>query len=179
LRLYVPTLRDVVEEFERRGAIAARPTSVEQRLRDAITRALREAGVNELVSTEDFVFPDASARRMWILWRCGNPAAKLPPFKLLESHDMPTRNCQKRLSDVRCLMNKIELKLEAIGEQKERLTIEEATVLFVKCANAIEVSDTTKPSRKRRTEQLSEDGSQPCAKEAAGISLGRLMIQLD
>ncbi|KAF1323390.1 hypothetical protein FI667_g10578, partial [Globisporangium splendens] len=203
-------VRDVVEELERRGAIAARPTSVEQRLRDAITGVLREAGVNELVSAsraaptaanvveqsvqersaspttetpvpessipvneraeqqlnffwggkyrrapEDFVFPDASARGMWILWRCGNPAAKLPPFKLFESQDMPTRNCQKRLSDARYLMNKIELKLEAIGKQKERLTIEEATAFFFECADAIEVSDTTKTSRKRRAEQLS------------------------
>ncbi|EGZ21659.1 hypothetical protein PHYSODRAFT_421592, partial [Phytophthora sojae] len=58
----------------------------------------------------DFVFPECSAAHLWVLWRCGNVEKRLPPLRLLEGADMPNRNSQKRLSDTRYLMNKIEIK---------------------------------------------------------------------
>ncbi|KAG7378591.1 hypothetical protein PHYPSEUDO_009899 [Phytophthora pseudosyringae] len=46
----------------------------------------------------DFIIPDCSARHIWVLWMCGNKAKQVPPLRILDGRDMPSRKMQKRLS---------------------------------------------------------------------------------
>ncbi|KAE8902325.1 hypothetical protein PF003_g14132 [Phytophthora fragariae] len=103
----------------------------------------------------EFDIPDCSVRHVWLLWLCGNKAKQVPPLRLLDGHDMPSRKLQKRLSQLRYVMRKIESCATSKGLLQRTLTIEEATQVFLDCADSVAVPDTTEQSRKRRRGQLS------------------------
>jgi len=65
----------------------------------------------------NFTVPECLPAHLRVLWRCGNAVAivefgagkkLLTPLRLVDDADMPNRNSQKRLSDVRYLMKKVE-----------------------------------------------------------------------
>ncbi|POM69538.1 Hypothetical protein PHPALM_14174 [Phytophthora palmivora] len=105
-------VNDIVRELEER-AIGAKTVTFEG-LHDALRSCLREA-----------VFVGALSR---ICGSCGaaDILKKIPPLHLLEGADMPNRDNQKRLSDIRYPMKKI----EAIAAERNLLsssqTVEEA-----------------------------------------------------
>ncbi|KAE9341166.1 hypothetical protein PF008_g10753 [Phytophthora fragariae] len=103
----------------------------------------------------EYDIPDCSVRHVWLLWLCGNKAKQVPPLRLLDGHDMPSRKLQKRLSQLRYVMRKIESCATSKGLLQRTLTIEEATQVFLDCADSVAVPDTTEQSRKRRRGQLS------------------------
>ncbi|OWY97108.1 hypothetical protein PHMEG_00032447, partial [Phytophthora megakarya] len=86
----------------------------------------------------DFSIPDCSVRHMWVLWVCGNRAKHIPPLRLLDGRDMPNRKMQKRLSQLRFLMAKLEKDAKSKNLLRLVLTIEEATTVFISCANTVE-----------------------------------------
>ncbi|GMF32529.1 unnamed protein product [Phytophthora lilii] len=109
----------------------------------------------------DFALPECSVAHLWVLWRCGNAEKQYPPLYLLEGADMPNRNTQKRLSDARYLMKKIEALATAKNLLRRRQTVEEAVQVFTACSSAVEVppQHRTRPKETQRAAQLDLDRS--------------------
>ncbi|POM68973.1 Hypothetical protein PHPALM_14796 [Phytophthora palmivora] len=107
----------------------------------------------ELAVTQARGVGNCSVADLWVLWCCGHAEKKIPPLDLLEGADMPNRDNQKRLSDIRYLMKKI----EAIAAERNLLsssqTVEEVIHVYA-CASSVEVPSTTASARKRRIGQL-------------------------
>ncbi|KAF4135749.1 hypothetical protein GN958_ATG15073 [Phytophthora infestans] len=103
----------------------------------------------------NFTIPDCSVRHVWVLWMCGNKSKQIPPLRRLDGRDMPNRKMQKRLSQLRFVV----LKIEKDATSKELFpcstAIDAATDVFIKCASSVAVDDITEHSRKRRHGQLS------------------------
>ncbi|EGZ27513.1 hypothetical protein PHYSODRAFT_476314, partial [Phytophthora sojae] len=110
------TVQDIISELEKRAIGAG--TVTYDGLNDAIRACLRDTeaerqmchfwgGKFRRVSAE-FGIPDCSVRHAWVLWMCGNKAKQIPPLRLLDGRDMPSRMLQKPLSQLRFLMRKIE-----------------------------------------------------------------------
>jgi hypothetical protein len=68
---------------------------------------------------------------------------------------MPSRKLQKRLSQLRYVMQQIESSAASNGLLQRTLTFEEATKVFMDYSDSVAVSDFTEYSRKRRRGQLS------------------------
>ncbi|KAG3060632.1 hypothetical protein PI125_g24856 [Phytophthora idaei] len=85
---------------------------------------------------------------------CGNKAKQVPPLRNLDGHDMLNRKMQKRLSQLRYAMSKI----ESAATSKDLLwlcqTVEGVTQDFVDCEDSVAVANLTEKSRKRRRGQL-------------------------
>ncbi|POM59184.1 hypothetical protein PHPALM_32130 [Phytophthora palmivora] len=103
----------------------------------------------------DFALLKCLVAHLWTLWRCGNAEKQVPPLHLLETADLPNRNSQKRLSDVRYLMKKIEAYATARNLLRSRQSVEEAVRVYTACLPAVEVPHSTNHVRKRRRGQLS------------------------
>ncbi|ETI38355.1 hypothetical protein F443_15859 [Phytophthora nicotianae P1569] len=102
-----------------------------------------------------FHVPDCSIRQAWILWRCGNEAKRWPPFRLLDGRDVPDRNQQRRLSDLRFVMKKLEHDATSKNLLQDCRSIVDATNVYLACVDSVAVESTTERSRKRRRGQLS------------------------
>ena len=72
----------------------------------------------------------------------------MPPFRILSGRDMLNRNCEKRLSDARFLMEEIEKQAKSLDLQIGRCDEEKAAEIFAQCERIREVSNTTKGNRK-------------------------------
>ncbi|KUG01323.1 hypothetical protein AM587_10002337 [Phytophthora nicotianae] len=103
----------------------------------------------------DFQLPDCSVAALWVSWMCGNASKKLPPLRMLDGRDMPSRNLQKRLSDARYLMTSIESEAKPTGLWQANPTHEDAVKIFTSCASISTIPDRTAQRRKRRSGQLS------------------------
>ncbi|KAG3091384.1 hypothetical protein PI125_g17425 [Phytophthora idaei] len=68
---------------------------------------------------------------------------------------MPNRKLQKRLNELRYVMSHIEKDAASKDALSSEQTIEEATQIFLDCADSVAVDQTTGHSRKRRCGQLS------------------------
>ncbi|KAG6943758.1 hypothetical protein JG688_00017446 [Phytophthora aleatoria] len=73
---------------------------------------------------------------------------------MLDGSDMPSRNLQKRLSDVRCIMTTIESEAKRSGLWQAQQSVEDAVNVFASCASSIAVPRDTAKRRKRRQGQL-------------------------
>ncbi|ETL41182.1 hypothetical protein L916_07778 [Phytophthora nicotianae] len=102
----------------------------------------------------DFVLPTRCVANLWVLWRCGNAEKQLPPLCMLDGVDMPNRNSQKRLSDARYLMKRLEAIGTARNLLRRRQTVEEVVRVYAACSSAVKVPLTTAHARKRRRRQL-------------------------
>ncbi|POM65190.1 Hypothetical protein PHPALM_19137 [Phytophthora palmivora] len=103
----------------------------------------------------DFAIPDCSVRQMWLLWVCGNKSKQIPPLRQLDGRDMPSRKLRKRLSQLRYVMSKIEKAAASKNLLHDSQNVDEATQVFVACAESVDVDKRTEHSRKRRRGQLS------------------------
>ncbi|OWZ00656.1 hypothetical protein PHMEG_00028108, partial [Phytophthora megakarya] len=103
----------------------------------------------------DFAIPDCSVRQMWLLWVYGNKTKQIPPLRQLDGRDMPSRKLQKRLSQLRYVMSKIEKAAASKNLLHDSQNVDEATQVFVACAGSVDVDRRTEHSRKRRRGQLS------------------------
>ncbi|KUG01696.1 hypothetical protein AM587_10003041 [Phytophthora nicotianae] len=178
----VATVKDIVGELEARAIGAG--TVTYDGLNDAIRSCLQETGVHDLVQhlansghqthekTKDnvrilnhfwggrfrrvpagFHVPDCST--VWILWRCGNEAKRWPLFRLLDGRDVPDRKQQRRLSDLRFVMKKLEHDATSKNLLQDCRSIEDATNVYLTCIDSVAVESTTERSRKRRRGKLS------------------------
>ncbi|ETP04499.1 hypothetical protein F441_18742 [Phytophthora nicotianae CJ01A1] len=102
-----------------------------------------------------FHVPDCSIRQAWILWRCGNEAKRWPPFRLLDGRDVPDRKQQRRLSDLRFVMKKLEHDATSKNLLQDCRSIEDATNMYLACVDSVAAESTAERSRKRRRGQLS------------------------
>ncbi|ETP31505.1 hypothetical protein F442_19625 [Phytophthora nicotianae P10297] len=103
----------------------------------------------------DFKLCECSVEKLWVLWQCGNTSKNIPPLRVLDGRDMPTRNLQKRLSDVRYLMSIVEDRAKRTGVYGVHQTVEDAVKTFSACADSVDVPPRTSTARKRRRGQLS------------------------
>ncbi|ETO62281.1 hypothetical protein F444_19805 [Phytophthora nicotianae P1976] len=103
----------------------------------------------------DFKLCECSVEKLWVLWQCGNTSKNIPPLRVLDGRDMPTRNLQKRLSDVRYLMSIVEDRSKRTGVYGVHQTVEDAVKTFSACADSVDVPPRTSTARKRRRGQLS------------------------
>ncbi|ETO85829.1 hypothetical protein F444_00563 [Phytophthora nicotianae P1976] len=104
---------------------------------------------------QEFQLPDCSVATLWVMWQCGNATKKILPLRMLDGLDMPNRNMQKRLSDIRYLMSSVEAEARRIGMWRARQNVEEAVKTFSACASVVTVPHLTAKNRKRRQGQLS------------------------
>ncbi|ETP24222.1 hypothetical protein F441_02737 [Phytophthora nicotianae CJ01A1] len=104
---------------------------------------------------QEFQLPDCSVATLWVMWQCGNATKKIPPLRMLDGLDMPNRNMQKRLSDIRYLMSSVEAEARRIGMWRARQNVEEAVKTFSVRASVVTVPHLTAKNRKRRQGQLS------------------------
>lgn len=86
---------------------------------------------------------------------CAATTKQVPPLRLLDGRDMLSRKMQKRLSQLRYLMQKIENDAASKNMLQLCQSIEDATQVFGECADSVAVNDVTERSRKRRRGQLS------------------------
>jgi hypothetical protein len=101
---------------------------------------------------EDFLFPKCSVLDAWRLWCVGTD--KHPPLRSLTPQELSTSNKQKRLSDMKWLMLKIEDNAKQLGITLPCQSEEEAISLFERCCSAVELPKTTKTGLKCRRGQV-------------------------
>lgn len=103
---------------------------------------------------DDFTFPEeASPAHMWNLWKLGSPEAKLVPFQLLKSRDLPSERSRRQLIDLQYLMGVIERRAGELNILKPQMSADEVAIAFDACKSVIAVIDDKRPSlgsRKRR-----------------------------
>ncbi|ETI50603.1 hypothetical protein F443_05885 [Phytophthora nicotianae P1569] len=80
----------------------------------------------------------------------------VPPLCRVDGRDMPNRKQQKRLSELRYLMTKIENNATSKNLLRGGQSIEETIKVFLDCAESVSVDATTKHSHDTK-ENLSED----------------------
>ncbi|KUF92717.1 hypothetical protein AM587_10004891 [Phytophthora nicotianae] len=158
----VATVTDIMRELENR-AIGAGTVTFDG-LDAALKRCLDTAGVTELISKLNVAPGDASVVPEIPPGQPSTPCffwdgrfRRVPAdFKLLlDGRDMPTRNLQKRLSDVRYLMSIVEDRAKRTGVYGVHQTVEDAVKTFSACADSVDVPPRTSTARKRRRGQLS------------------------
>ncbi|CAK4521008.1 unnamed protein product [Aphanomyces euteiches] len=103
---------------------------------------------------QNYTLPNGSLYPMWILGCCGSPAESTPPLRFVSSGWRLDRNLQKRLSDLRFLMRRIESKARSLTMMKTSMTQDEAQKVFLACGDAISINNTTHQSLVRRRGQL-------------------------
>lgn len=103
---------------------------------------------------EDFKFAGVSARQMWLLWCCGDPANHICAYRYLTGKDMPTPNMERRLSDVRRLMSIIENAAMEHTLERQPKTLDEAAAVFDDVHAQLALEELTPTHRKRRHGQL-------------------------
>ena len=174
-------VKDLVKELELRAL--GTNTVTYHGLRQAIMETLEEAGVtsnedrnlnlNQAPESQDvrpavylwggrfrrvpqdFTFPECSIQQLWHFWLKGDEKKKIPPYRSLNGKDMPSRNLQKRLCDVRFLMKAIEKDLKDNDVQIPlKPTSNEVMETFEKGKGAISIASETPTQRKRRLEQI-------------------------
>ena len=105
---------------------------------------------------EDFLLPECSPRQLWILWCCGNHEKGWPPLRTIEGRDMKTRNMQKKLCEMRFLMNLLMQKLAELNvEISNQMDHAQAMQYFDMASDVLKINDVTEKKRKRRSGQLS------------------------
>ena len=173
---------DVVNELDRRaiggGSITANG------LREAIMECLNSSGLNAIVeslrssipegaanddelatnSTGDAIerclpvgyeIPNCSIYNLWLLWCCGSQFNDTPPLRYAIPGTKLERNLQRRLSDLRFIMRRIERRATELGMMNSVFSQDEAHHIFAMCKESVAVSPITLKSRKRRRGQLS------------------------
>ncbi|ETI34606.1 hypothetical protein F443_18931, partial [Phytophthora nicotianae P1569] len=180
----VATVKDIVGELEARaiGASTVRYDGLNDAIRSCLQETgvhdLVQRLANPVQQTQDttkdnermlthfwggrfrrvpagFHVPDCSIRQAWLLWRCGNEAKRWPPFRLLDGRDVPDRKQQRRLSDLRFVMKKLEHDATSKNLLQDCRSIEDATNMYLACVDSVAAESTTERSRKRRRGQLS------------------------
>eukprot|EP00924_Labyrinthula_sp_SR-Ha-C_P014656 snap_masked-scaffold_74-processed-gene-0.44-mRNA-1 protein AED:0.01 eAED:0.01 QI:0/-1/0/1/-1/1/1/0/718 len=102
-----------------------------------------------------FSFPKGTARSLWLIWNCGNAEKSLPPLKTCTPIDMPNRNCRKKLSDLKFLMNLLENEASKKNLSPSIKSLQDAQFWFDECKKVLEVKKVTPMKRSRRTKELS------------------------
>ncbi|KAG7376235.1 hypothetical protein PHYPSEUDO_013992 [Phytophthora pseudosyringae] len=80
---------------------------------------------------------------------------KTPSLRMFDGRDMPTRNLQKRLSDVRYLMRMVEDEAKRTGSWSAHQSVEDAVKTFAACETIVAVPQHTTNNQKWRRGQLS------------------------
>lgn len=180
----IKVVQDIILELEER-AIGAKTVTFDG-LNDMIESCLERSGITSLVDhirsnrshdnqicnnevgqsanesgkyrrlPDTFSFSDCGPRHLYMLWVFGNKNEGWPPFRLIQSKDLKTKDQKKRLCDVRFLMRRIDRKAKTLNINiTDIMDIETVMSTFERCKEAIAVAENTEHQRKRRTSQLS------------------------
>jgi integrase len=92
------------------------------------------------------------ASDMFILWCCGDKNKNYPPLRTLKPHELDSKNCRKRLSDLKYLMTIIENAASDDNINVSKITPAEAQTIYFKYQSNLNIKDR---NGKRRIGQLS------------------------
>jgi hypothetical protein len=108
------------------------------------------------VVPEDFRFPSVDALTAWKLWWLGNASMKYPPFSLIQSRSLSTRENRKTLSDWRIMMGYIvEIVQEKINRKIEKKPSEDQVQRYWDIARAhMPLKERAPHQRNRRSAEL-------------------------
>jgi len=104
---------------------------------------------------QTFKLPAGTPSQCFNVWMLGDAEHGYPPLRLLEPNDMPTKNDQKRLSDLRFLMKLLQAELERQASWIEDPTMEQVVEMYARAAHVLAVADKSTTGRSRRPSQLS------------------------
>jgi hypothetical protein len=102
-----------------------------------------------------FKLPAGTPEHCFSVWMLGDAEHGYPPVRLLEPNDMPSKNDQKRLSDIRFLMRLLQTELEHQNVWVESPTMEQVVDMYSQAAHILPVADKSASGRARRRNQLS------------------------
>lgn len=160
-------LRDQLEEFDARLARALRGPAIQDSPPAASNPPPPQqqlycwGGKFHLVPA-DFELPTTvSVQNAFVLWTSGNISLGYPPFRMLAPDDMPTPNMRKRFSDLKQLMCMLDSEAKGrdvwpndAGIPKERLTVDEAVLVFSRVADVVTLDARTSKGRARRQAEM-------------------------
>ncbi len=103
---------------------------------------------------ETFKLPAGTPEHCFNVWMLGDAEHGYPPLRLLEPNDMPTKNDQKRLSDLRFLMKLLQSELEQQNIWVESPTLEQVVDMYSRAEHILSLADKSANGRVRRLNQL-------------------------
>lgn len=167
IEAFQSALRNQLDEFDARLARALKGPTMQDSASAASTLPPPQqqlycwSGKFHLVPA-DFELPTTvSVQNAFILWASGNVSLGYPPFRMLGPDDMPTANMRKRFSDLKQLMRMLESEAERraiwpndAGVPKDKLTVDEAVLLFSRVADIVTLEPHTNKGRARRQAEM-------------------------
>lgn len=166
IEAFQSALRNQLEEFDARLARALKGPAIQDSASAASNPPPQQqlhcwGGKFHLVPAEFELPTTVSVQNAFLLWTCGNVSLGYPPFRMLGPDDMPTSNMRKRFSDLKQLMRMLESEAERLaiwpkdaGVPKDRLTVDEAVLLFSRVADIVTLDPHTNKGRARRQAEM-------------------------
>lgn len=97
----------------------------------------------------DYQIPVCSPSHAWILYNMGDVSRHFPPLRTVQARELPNRKVRQRMSDLRCLMSRLESSLKDQGHWIELPSLVQLNEMYEFAKPAIAVPQVAGQKRRR------------------------------